>query len=333
MEYVKFGNAGVRVSRLCLGAMTFPETCDRQTSIDIVHEALDNGINFIDTANYYANFESETVLGKALEGRRNRVVLATKFYATVWRGPNGRGCSRFHFMQSVEDSLRRLRTDWIDLLQLHHPGPNTPAEEVMSALDALVKQGKVRYIGVANHYAWQFVHLLGICSVNGWEPPVSLQCRYNLTDRVVENESLPMCRRFNVATMLYGPLDGGILTGKYKRGEEPPEGSRAAESKVFQEMLNEEVFDILDVLREVAEKYDAGMNQIALKWLLSRPGATCPIIGGSRPQHFRDMYELDEIEVDQEDLDRLTEASECRRYRDHMNQPIVGGPPPALNRF
>ncbi|MFP4026544.1 MAG: aldo/keto reductase [Candidatus Brocadiia bacterium] len=333
MEYIKFGNTGMKVSRLCLGAMTFPETCDEKTSIGIIDKALDEGINFIDTANYYSDFESEKILGKALKGKRDQVIVATKLWVKIYDDPNGRGCSRVHMMRTLEDSLKRLQTDYIDLLQLHHPGRNTPLEEVLSTLDSFVKQGKVRYIGVANHYAWQVAHMLGVSALNGWEPVSSLQCRYNLTDRVVENEMLPFCRRFNIATMLYGPLDGGLLTGKYKRGEEPPAGSRAAELKGFRKLLTDELFDILDVLREVAEKYDAGMNQVAIKWLLSRPGVSCPILGGSKPEHYDSMYELDEIEIAPEDLERLTESSECRRYRPHMNQPVVSGYPLSKNRL
>jgi len=314
-----------------MGAMDFPKTCDEKTAIGIVHKALDNGINFIDTANYYAELKSEEILGKALKGKRDDVVIATKFYAKVYDGPNGRGCSRFHLMRSVEDSLRRLQMDHVDLLMLHHPDPKTPAEEVMSTLDALVKQGKARYLGVANHYAWQVSHLLGVCALHNWEPIVSLQCRYALTDRAVETESIPCCLRFNIATMCYGPLDGGLLTGKYRRGEAPPEGSRAAVNRGFSVLLTDELFDILDVLREVAEKCGAEMAQVAMKWLLSRPGVTCPIMGGSKPEHFDLMYQLDKIEVPEEDLKRLTRASDCRRLRDHMNQPNDNAPPAALN--
>jgi len=333
MEYVKFGNSGLTVSRLCLGAMNFPETCDEKTAIGIIDTALENGVNFIDTANYYADFRSEEIIGKALEGKREGIAIATKFYAKAYDGPNGRGCSRFHLMRSVEDSLRRLGTDHIDLIQPHHPDPKTPVEEIFSTLDAMVKQGKIRYIGVANHFAWQVAHELGVCALHDWEPVVSLQCRYCLTDRPVENETMAFCQRFNIATMCYGPLDGGILTGKYKRGEKPPEGSRAATLRGFTELLNDEMFDILDVLREVAEKNGVEMAQVALKWLLSRPGVTCAIIGGSQPHHFELMYALDEIEIPEKDLKRLSKATKCRRYLDPMNQPIVMGSPPALNRW
>jgi aryl-alcohol dehydrogenase-like predicted oxidoreductase len=331
MQYVRLGNAGILVSRLCMGAMDFPGRCDEKTAIGIVHEALDNGINFFDTADYYSGFKSEEILGKALQDRREKAIIATKFWARVSDDPNGRGCSRTHIHRSIENSLRRLRTDYIDLIQLHHPDYNTPVEETLSTLDAMVKQGKIRYVGAANHYAWQMAHMLGVCAVHNWEPLVSLQIRYCLTERTVENETIPFCQRFNIAVLCYGPLDGGLLTGKYKRGEPPPKGSRADVLKPFRDMLTDEYFDTLDVLRDVAEKCGAEMAQVAVKWLLSRPGVTCPILGGSKPEHFRLMYKLDDIQVPEEDMQRLTNATERYRHKDPANQPIVGGAPHALN--
>jgi len=331
VEYVRFGNTGLMVSRLCMGAMEFPKRCDERTSIRIVHKAMDNGINFFDTANYYADHKSEVVLGKAVRDRRGKAILATKFWAHMYDDPNGRGCSRQHVMRSVEDSLRRFRSDYIDLVQLHHPDPHTPVEETLSTLDSMVKQGKIRYIGVANHYAWQVAHMLGVAALHNWDPVVSLQCRYCLTDRAVELETMAFCRRFNIATLLYGPLEGGILTGKYKRGKKPPKGTRCDVLGAFRELLTDDMFDILDLLREVAEKNGALMAQVAIKWLLSRPGITCPIIGGSRPEHFEIMYDIDKVQVPDKDLKRLTAATESRVYRPHMNQPIVMGAPDALN--
>jgi aryl-alcohol dehydrogenase-like predicted oxidoreductase len=331
MEYVRLGNAGVMVSRICIGAMDFPERCDEQTCQALVDKAVDKGINFFDTADYYAKFRSEEILGKTLAAKRDQVIIATKFWAHTGTGPNDWGASRYHIMKSVENSLRRLRSDRIDLIQVHHPDPRTPVEEVLSTLDALVKQGKVRYIGVANHFAWQVAHMLGVCALHNWEPIVSLQCRYCLTDRPVENETLPFCRRFNIAALCYGPLEGGLLTGTYKRGEPPPKGSRADVIKFFRDMLTDEMYDVIDAVREVAEKSGATMSQVAVKWLLSRPGVTCPIVGGSKPEHFDPMYELDKVQVEKADLDRLTALTESRRRRDYVNQPIVDGAPLASN--
>ncbi len=333
MEYVRFGNTGLTVSHLCLGAMTFPETCDEQTARSIVDKALDQGISFIDTADSYGPRTSEEFLGRALKGKRDKVVLATKFWIKLYDDPVGGGCSRYHLMRTVEGALQRLQTDHIDLLQLHHPDDKTPVEETMSTLDTLIKQGKVRYWGVSNHYAWQMAHMLGVSALHNWEPLVSIQARYAITDRVVENETVPFCQRFNIAMMGYGPLDGGLLTGKYKRGELPPQGSRAAESKWFAERLSDRLFDVVELLSEIGAKYGIGNNQLALAWLLSRPLNLIPILGGSKPEHFDQVYNVCELEIDPEDLKRIDEASEWARYQPFGNQHVVGGAPLAHNRL
>ncbi|MFP4056359.1 MAG: aldo/keto reductase [Candidatus Brocadiia bacterium] len=333
MNYVRFGNAGIEVSRLCLGCMDFPLRLEQAEAARVLDAALDHGVNFLDTADAYGRGRSEEALGRLLGDRRQRVILATKFWVKMGEGPNTGGCSRLHILRACEASLRRLDTDYIDLYQLHHPDPRTPAEEVLAALDTLVRQGKVRYVGVCNHYAWQVAHLLGTAALGGWEPPCSLQCRYNLLDRAVETETMPFCRRFRVATMIYGPLDRGILTGKYRRGEEPPEGSFLARSPRFRRRLSPEVFDLLDELRAIAAKYDAGLNQLAAAWLLARPGVTSVILGGSRPEHFAQLYGVEELELEGQDVARMDELSEPWRYRPFVNQPIVEGPPPARHRW
>ncbi|GAH07111.1 unnamed protein product, partial [marine sediment metagenome] len=206
-------------------------------------------INFIDTADAYGKGIAEEILGEALTPeKRNRIILATKFWAKMGDHPNSSGCSRHHIMKAVEASLKRLSTDYIDLYLVHHPDRQTPVEEVLSALDTLIKQGKVRYIGVSNHYAWQMAHMLGISALHNWEPITCIQCRYNIMDRVVENETVPFCKRFNIATMIYGPLSGGILAGRYERGKPIPEGSRAGKDGQLRKELTDEVFDLLDVL-------------------------------------------------------------------------------------
>ena len=333
MQYVKFGNAGIRVSRLCLGAMNFPDRCEEAEAIRIVHHALDQGINFIDTADAYGRGSSEELLGKALPPeKRDHVIVATKFWVKMYRGdPNGGGCSRFHIMRAVEDSLRRLQTDRIDLYQLHHPDPNTCDEEIVTTMDTLIKQGKVRYWGVCNHYAWQMAHMLGVAARLNCEPLVSIQCRYNILDRAIENETLHFVRRFNIAVMSYGPLDGGVLTGKYKRGEPPPEGTRMASAKSIQDRMTDDMWDVLDELAKMAEKYGLGMNQLAMAWIISKPEITTPILGGGVAEHFEPMYGIFDLEIEEEDFRRIDEMSERCRYLPFVNQGQVQGAAPGLN--
>ncbi len=334
MEYVKFGNAGIEVSRLCLGCMDFAERLDEATSQRVLDEALDQGVNFLDTADAYGRGHNEEVLGRLLEGKRDQVILATKCWVVMDKErKNTGGCSRYHIIKAVEDSLRRLQTDRIDLYQLHHPDPKTPVEETIATLDRLIEQGKIRYWGVSNHYAWQMAHMLGVAALGRREPLVSIQCRYNILDRVIENETVPFCQRFNIATMIYGPLDRGILTGKYRRGKPPPEGSWLDRYKRGQEKLTDELFDILDELRAMAERHGARMNQLAIAWLLTKPAVTSAIMGGSQPEHFTQLYDVFDIELSEEDVERIDALSESYRYRPFVNQGIVQGPPLALNRM
>ena len=333
MKYTKLGNAGIEVSRLCLGCMDFPVRLAEPEAAQVLDTALDQGINFLDTADAYGNGKSEQVLGRLLKGKRDQVILATKFWVKMYDRPSGGGCSRVHVMHAIEDSLRRLQTDYIDLYQLHHPDPNTPVEETLSALDALVEQGKVRYVGVSNHYAWQMAHMLGVSALHNWEPLVSVQCRYNIIDRVIENETVPFCQRFNLAMMTYGPLAGGILTGKYRRGEQPPEGSRLAPLGSEQRWLTDETSDLLDELQKIAAKYEIGLNELAIAWLLCKPYVTTPILGGSKPEHFTQVYGTVDLRIEEADLQRMDELSGSYRYGPFSNQPISAGAPLALNRW
>ncbi len=331
MEYVKFGNSGVQVSPLCLGFVDLPNRVEEDEAVGGVHAALDHGINFIDCADAYGQ-HGEEVLGRALQGRRDDVVLATKFWVRMGDGPNTGGCSRRHVMQAVEDSLRRLQTDYIDLYMLHHPDPNTPVEETLSTLDVLVKQGKVRYIGVCNHYAWQMAHMLGVSARHNWEPLVCIQCRHNIIDRVIENETIPFCERFNIATMIYGPLGGGLLTGLYQRDKPLPEGARYGRSKsATEEECGENFFDILDGLQEIAGGYGIKLTDLAYAWLLAKPYVTSVIMGGSRAEHYQALWDVVEVELDSEDIERIDELSETRRYRPFANQGMIQGAPLALN--
>lgn len=331
MEYVRFGNAGMRVSRLALGCMDFPVRQDEATAAKILDSALEHGINLIDTADTYSKGASEEVLGKILKGKRDQIILATKFWAKMYDRPNGGGCSRVHIIQALEDSLRRLQTDYVDLYQLHHPDKDTPVEEVLSTLDTLVKQGKIRYIGVSNHYAWQMAHMLGVSALHNWEPLTSIQCRYNILDRVVENETVPFARRFNIAMMAYSPLNSSILSGKYRRGEEPPEDSRLALLPGYQKKMTDAAWEALDQLKAIADKNGISLPQLSYAWLLSKPWVTTIIMGGHKPEHFESLYGVEELKLDPADVEQIDALSESWRYGPFHNQPIVEGGPDALN--
>ncbi len=337
MDYVVFGNTGLKVSRFCLGAMNLPLKCDFETTVATFQDAFDAGVNFIDTADAYGRGESEEVMGRALKETsvaRENLVIATKCWVKMFDragggGMEGGGGSRRHIIQACEDSLRLLQTDYIDLYQLHHPDPITPVEETLEALDTLVRDGKVRYVGVANHYAWQICEMLGKAALHNRQPIISAQIRYNIMDRVIETESVPFCRKFNVAIMGYGPLNGGILTGKYQRGEAPPEGSRFSHPRMGKQYLTDDVFDMVEELQVIAERNGMAINQLAMKWVLSKPYITTPIIGGSRREHFQPMYGIFDLEVDSADLERIDEMSERYRYQPFANQAVVMGYPNA----
>jgi aryl-alcohol dehydrogenase-like predicted oxidoreductase len=326
MKYVRFGNTGMEVSRLCLGGMMFSRKIDADGTRAIVDDALEHGVNFIDTAESYT--DSEDFLGRALEGRRERVYLATKCYTKRARdGRCGRN-SRVNLLFSIERSLKKLRTDYVDLYQLHHPDPATHIDETLATLDLIVKQGKARYVGVTNHYAWQSAYMLSLAQSNNWEPIVSIQARYNILDRVVENETFPMARRFNLAFMAYAPLGGGMLTGKYARGESSKPGTRSeGDEKLRRRLTEERAFDVIERLKPIAQREGLSLNQLAVLWLMFDPYITCPIIGGSKPEHFRSIYEIADRALSEETMRDIDDLSREFRYREFENQPIRGGPP------
>lgn len=333
MQYQRLGNAGIKVSRLCLGCMDFPTRLGEAESRKLLEEAMAAGVNFLDTADAYETGGSETSLGKMIKGLRDDLVIATKFWVKMYDRVNGGGCSRTHIIRAVEDSLRRLDIDSIDLIALHHPDGDTPVEETISTLDNLIKQGKIRYYGVSNHYAWQVAEMLGQSALHNWEPPVSIQCRYNILDRPVENEIVPFATKFNIAMLVYGSLDWAILTGKYERdGQIPAEDRLGRFNKRHAEMmLTEETFDMLDVLRGIADKNGITMPQLAVSWLLSKPHVTSVILGGSKPEHFSQVYDACEIVVDPDDLAEIDKLTMSRRFKAFSNQPMVKGTPLAAH--
>jgi aryl-alcohol dehydrogenase-like predicted oxidoreductase len=315
MEYRQFGSTGVRVSELCLGTMTFGRETDDAVARAIVDRFVDAGGNFIDTANGYGNpsGRSESILGEVLNGRRDEIVLGTKVRFATGDGPNDRGLSRRHILQQCEASLRRLRTDRIDLYQVHSWDPNAPLEETLSALDDLVREGKVRYLGASNFAGWQLAKARGISTSRGWEPFVSLQPTYSLVTRDIERELLPLCRHDGIAVLPYGPLAGGLLSGKYHEGQAPPPDTRAGgdsmSSRGMSFRMTPRGFAAARAVQTVAAACDRTPSQVALNWVLTRPGVTAPILGVRTIEQLEDNLGAVGWRLKPEDETLLNEAS------------------------
>ena len=290
MEYVKLGSSGLLVSPLCLGTMMFGSAANERESIAITHRAVDDGINFIDTANAYNNGLSETILGKALEDRRDKVVLVTKVNASTGNGPNDGGLSRYHILNEIENSLRRLKTDHIDIYMLHRRDFGTPLEESLVAMNDLVRQGKVRYIGMSNHYSWQVRGALDQAKYEGVSPVVCVQDLYNIVNRDLEVDMLPFCYEFGVGVMAYSPLARGILTGKYRLGENLPPESRAGrgDRRMLETELRDGSLAVAQELAKLAEGTGKKLSQFALNWVISNPIVTSAIIGPRNLGQYED---------------------------------------------
>lgn len=281
MEYRQLGSSGVRVSVIGLGTNRFGSASLPQEGVNrMMDAALDLGINFIDTANGYQDGRSEETLGQALKGRWGKFVLATKFYFPIGDGPNDQGASRYHMLNAAEASLRRLQSDHIDLYYVHRWDENTPIEETLRALDDLIRHGKVRYVGASNFASWQLAHANLLAEVRGWTPFVVLQSHYHMLERSVEREVLPYCRAHNVGFVPYFPLAGGFLTGKYKRGQAAPAGSRGESSSYVQQYMTEANYDKIEQLTTWAEAHKRGLNELAQAWLLAQP-QVCSVISGA----------------------------------------------------
>jgi aryl-alcohol dehydrogenase-like predicted oxidoreductase len=286
MEYRQLGCAGVRVSVIGLGTNRFgADKLPQEEVTRIIDAASDLGINFIDAANTYTRGRCEEMLGQALKGRWDRFVVATKGALPVGNGPNDRGASRYHLMQAVEASLRRLQSDHIDLYYLHRWDNTTPLEETLRTLDDLVSMGKVRYVGASEYAAWQLAQAHVLTEVRGWVPLVVLQSRYHMLDRQVEQEVLPYCRTHGVGFVPYYPLAGGFLTGKYRRGEPPPAGSRGETNAHVQQYMTAAYYDKLEALTAWATARGRGMNELAQAWLLAQPQVCSVISGATRLEH------------------------------------------------
>ena len=325
MEYVNLGHTGLKVSPICLGMMTYGTPAwrewvlDEQQSRPFVQRALELGINFFDTADMYSRGVSEEVTGRALRdfARRDEVVLATKVYFPVSEGPNARGLSRKHIMEAIDASLRRLGTEYVDLYQIHRWDDETPIEETMEALHDVVRAGKARYIGASSMYAWQFAKAQYTADLHGWTRFVSMQNHYNLVYREEEREMLPFCIDQGVGVIPWSPLARGFLAGNRPRGAQG-ETPRARTDGFAHEMYyRDDDFDVVDRLKEVAAgKEGAKPAQVALAWLLHRPGITAPIVGASKMSHLEEAVAAAEIKLTAEEMRLLEEP-----YRPH---PILG---------
>jgi aryl-alcohol dehydrogenase-like predicted oxidoreductase len=312
VEYRQLGSTGTRVSELGLGTMTFGREADEATSREIVDHFLAAGGNFVDTADVYANGASEEITGRVLGARRDEVVLATKVRFPTGPGPNDRGASRRHIRMGVEASLRRLGTEWIDLYQIHCWDASTPIEETVSTLDDLVHEGKIRYAGASNYTAWQLAKSLGLAVLRGWEPFASLQPEYSLITRDIERELLPLCREEGLAVLPWSPLAGGVLTGKYRDGEDFPKGTRGGDTEepiTFTYRLHERAWGTVDAVRKVSEEAGKAPSQVALNWVLHRPGVTAPIIGARNVSQLEDNLGAVGWQLDEEHWRALSWAS------------------------
>ncbi len=282
MEFRQMGNSGVRVSVIGLGANRFGSSEVAQAEVTkIVDAAFDAGINFIDTANVYNDGRSEETLGNALKGRMDKVVVATKFSFPRKTSANSWGASRYQMMQAVEESLRRLQSDHIDLLYCHRWDDTTPIEETLRALDDLIRVGKVRYIGASLYASWQLAHANVLAELKGWTRFVVLQSEYNMLKREVEREVLPYCRAHKVGFVPYYPLAGGFLTGKYEKGKPPPAGSRGESARIVQDLMVEVNYQKVIKLSAWAKDHGRGVNELAQAWLLAQP-QICSVITGAK---------------------------------------------------
>ena len=318
MQIVRMGRTGLKVSEICLGTMTFGVQADEKTSHAILDVAADAGVNFIDTADMYpvpytieTSGGTEKIIGKWLEKKRDSFVLATKCRGAVGPLPNDAGLSRRHVIAACDASLKRLRTDYIDLYQIHHWDDQTPIEETLEAFDTLRTAGKIRYAGCSNVTAWQLLHSLWTSDRRGLARFECLQPRYNMLYRAAEWELLPAAREFGVGVIVYNPLAGGFLTGKHTRGE-PTKGTRfevGGSAPMYRTRYwQDAMFDAVDTLKTHAEKRGKSLTGMAIRWVLDQPGITSAILGASRPEQLKESLAAYRVELDEADREHCDAA-------------------------
>ncbi len=332
MQYKNLGTCGVKVSELCLGTMMFGGPTPEDESLRMIGRALDAGINFLDTADKYNAGESERVVGKAIRNRREEIVLATKVCLPTGEGPNDRGASRKHIRAGLEASLARLGTDYVDLYYLHVPDAETPLEETLAALDDLVRGGQVLYVGVSNFWAWQIARAVGLQELHGWERLVAVEPLYNLANRDIEVELLPMCNELGLGVVTYSPIARGVLTGKYGDGKQPPPDSRAGRGneRLMQTEYRQANLELAQKVKQLAEEHGCTAAQLAVAWVKANPLVTCPIIGPRTMEQLEDNLGALEVEITPEieaAIDEFVPPGEHsgRGFRD-PSFPVAGRP-------
>ncbi len=333
MRCVHLGQTGLQVSVFSLGAMTFGRESSEEESRRMLTRYLDGGGNFIDTANVYSTGVSEEIVGRFLQGFREKVVLATKAFFRMEEGPYGAGASRKALLRAVEESLRRLRTDYIDLYQIHCWDLSTPIEETMDTLRTLIEQGKVRYAGCSNFTGWQVVQSQRTAAFSGWKGFASAQMQYSLIERGVEYEVLPACLDEGLSLLAWGPLGGGFLTGKYRSGEQPTEGRIARATEEQEESWSKRAtkrnFAVLAAIEEVAKNRESSISQVAINWLLYREGVI-PIVGARTLEQLEDNLGAEGWSLTDAEFERLSQAGSMEnlypyRFIEWANKKVWGG--------
>ena len=322
MKTKRMGRTGLKVSEICLGTMTFGRQCDEPMSFSIMDAAIEAGVDFFDTADVYpvgGTIETvgrtEEIIGNWLKarGKRDQIVLATKCWGAMGRRPNDQGLSRKHICSAIDASLRRLQTDYVDLYQVHAPDPNTPLDETLAALDSLVKQGKVRYLGCSNFQAWWLASALWTSDKLGLARFDCVQPRYNILFREIENELLPLCRHYGIGVIPYNPLGGGFLTGKYTLGAEPSVnlrfGLEGRAGKIYrQRYWQEEQFGAVKHLQDFFSERGKALTQVAVAWVLAQADITSPIVGATSPEQLKQSLPAVDLVLDEEEMKTCNEV-------------------------
>lgn len=314
MKFRTLGRSGLKVSVLGLGTNAFGSRANPETSARIIHAALDSGINFLDTANIYSGTASETIIGEALQSRRHEAVIGTKAGIRRGTGANDAGSSRIHLQTELEGSLRRLRTDYVDLYQIHTFDESTPLEETLFTLDGFVRAGKVRYIGASNYAAWQLMKALAISDTHHLARYISIQPSYSLADRTPEPELIPLCLDQGVGLIPYFPLAGGILTGKYASADVAPEGSRLATQPGFANKFTPERLELGRHVADLAKQREVEPGALALAWLAERPTVATIIVGATSPAQLASNLQALALTLDADTMKTLDDLSRTFRY-------------------
>jgi aryl-alcohol dehydrogenase-like predicted oxidoreductase len=310
MKYRNLGKSGLKVSQLCLGTNNFGGQISEEASLKIVNKALDCGINVIDTANIYTGGKSEEIIGKAVKGRRDEAVIATKVGFGAVEGPNRSGLSRKHIINQVEHSLQSLQTDFIDIYYMHHFDPETPLEESLRTFDYLVRQGKVRYLACSNFKAWQIAKAHEICENHDLEKLIAIQPPYNLLQRDIEGDIIPYCQQEELGILTYTPLMGGFLTGKYSKASPPPAGSRFKYNpRLWERASKESNFAVLEQIENVADDVGIPVSKLAISWILKNPAITAPIVGASSVEQVEENSQITEINLNDDTYQRLNDLT------------------------